>query len=110
MAFMKFPKLASTGDYRDLLEKNHCQVEVADDTRLFAPYLDLSRQMLDMQLGYDALKLIGFDLAVMQGMAGEMLFLQNLQIEFQACKKPFGAGIRSPRGDGARRLWVRDKG
>ncbi len=31
-----------------------------------------------MQLTYDALKIIGFDTALMEAMAGEMIFMQDL--------------------------------
>jgi hypothetical protein len=34
--------------------------------------------MLNMQLTYDALKLIGFDQQLMQSMAQEMIFMQQL--------------------------------
>jgi hypothetical protein len=34
--------------------------------------------MLDMQLSYDALRIIGFDTELMQSMAGEMTFMQQL--------------------------------
>jgi hypothetical protein len=34
--------------------------------------------MLNMQLSYDALKIIGFDQALMQKMGGEMIFMQQL--------------------------------
>jgi hypothetical protein len=34
--------------------------------------------MLGMQLTYDALKIIGFDQDLMQAMAGEMAFMQQL--------------------------------
>jgi hypothetical protein len=34
--------------------------------------------MVDMQLTYDALKIIGFDAQVMEAVAAEMVFLQQL--------------------------------
>ncbi|MHC4562291.1 MAG: hypothetical protein ACYS8X_05900 [Planctomycetota bacterium] len=34
--------------------------------------------MLNMQLTYDALKVIGFDTEMMGGLAGEMAFMQEL--------------------------------
>ena len=78
MGFMKFPTLSGIPDYRDLLEKNGCRVEEAEDTGRFAPYIDLYLQMIDMQFTYDALKIIGFDQGALEALAGEMLFLQEL--------------------------------
>ena len=50
----------------------------AEDTGRFAPCVDLYLEMLDKQLTYDALRIIGFDAAVMEGLAGEMQFMQQL--------------------------------
>jgi ubiquinone/menaquinone biosynthesis C-methylase UbiE len=78
LGFMKFPNVNSIGDYRTALEKNGCQVLEAEDTGRFAPYVDLYLQMVDMQLTYDALSIIGFDLEAMGAIAGEFAFLQEL--------------------------------
>jgi hypothetical protein len=78
LAFMKFPTLNTIDDYRALLEKNGCEVLEAEDTGRFAPYIDLYLQMIDMQFTYDALKIIGFDQGVLEAVAGEMLFLQEM--------------------------------
>ncbi len=50
---MKFPSVQDIEGYRGLLESNGCQVEVAEDTGRFAPYVDLYLQMADMQLTYE---------------------------------------------------------
>ncbi len=78
LRFMKFPTLASIDDYRGLLEKNGCTVVEASDTGRFAPYVALYLQMVDMQLTYDALRILGHDANVVAGVAGEMVFLQQL--------------------------------
>lgn len=78
LRFMKFPTLASIADYRGLLEKNGCTVTEAADTGRFAPYVDLYLQMVDMQLTYDALRILGFDASALGAVAGEMQFLQGL--------------------------------
>ena len=78
MAFMKFPTFASIADYSALLETNGCEVVAAEDTGRFAPYVDLYLNMLNMQLTYDALKVIGFDMELMQVLGGEMAFMQEL--------------------------------
>jgi ubiquinone/menaquinone biosynthesis C-methylase UbiE len=78
LRFMKFPTVSSIGDYRELLEKNACTVVEAEDTGRFAPYVDLYLQMVDMQLTYDALKILGFDATAMGAVAGDFAFLQQL--------------------------------
>lgn len=78
LRFMKFPNVQDLEGYRDLLETNGCEVVTAEYTGRFAPYVDLYLNMLNMQLTYDALKLIGFDQELMQSMASEMTFMQQL--------------------------------
>ena len=78
LKFMKFQNVQDMKGYTDLLKANGCEVLVAEDTKQFAPHVDLYLQMLDMQLTYDALKIIGFDTNMMQGLAGEMVFMQGL--------------------------------
>ena len=49
----------------------------AQDTGRFGPYVDLYLRMLDLQLTYDALKIIGFDTELMGTLAGEMQFMHR---------------------------------
>jgi SAM-dependent methyltransferase len=78
LAFMKFPSIEDRDGYAELLAGNGCQVAVAEHTGRFGPHVDLYLNMLNMQLTYDALKVIGFDAALMEQMAGEMQFMQQL--------------------------------
>lgn len=78
LSFMKFPTLQSISDYRALLAKNGCEVVEAEDTGRFAPYMDLYVQMVDMQLTYDALSILGFDADALGAVAGEFAYLQEL--------------------------------
>jgi len=78
LTFMKFPNVQNLDGYRDLLTANDCDVITTEDTGRFAPYIDLYLNMLNMQLTYDALKIIGFDSELMQSMAAEMSFMQEL--------------------------------
>ena len=78
LAFMKFATIQDLKGYKDLLTANGCEVQVAEDTGRFAPYVDLYLDMLNKQLTYDALRIIGFDMAMMQGLGGEMVFMQQL--------------------------------
>ena len=78
LTFMKFPNVQSLEGYSDLLAANGCEVITAEDTGRFAPYVDLYLNMLNMQLTYDALKIIGFNSELMQAMGAEMAFMQEL--------------------------------
>jgi len=76
--FMKFPNVQNLEGYSDLLAANDCEVITAEDTGRFAPHVDLYLNMLNMQLTYDALKIIAFDSELMNSMAAEMTFMQTL--------------------------------
>ncbi len=78
LTFMKFPNVQNLEGYSDLLKANDCEVITAEDTGRFGPYVDLYLNMLNMQLTYDALKIIGFDSKLMQAMGTEMAFMQEL--------------------------------
>lgn len=78
MTFMKFPNIQNLDGYRELLEKNECEVIKSEYTGRFAPYVDLYLNMLNMQLAYDALKIIGFNTDLMQSLGEEMVFMQKL--------------------------------
>ena len=51
---------------------------MAEDAGRFAPYEDLHLDMRNKQLTYDALRIIGFDLTLMQTLGSEMVFMQQL--------------------------------
>ena len=78
LKFMKFPNVLNQAEYCGLLARNGCKVAVAEDPGRFAPYVDLYLNMLGMQLKYDALKIIGFDAALMEALAKEMAFMREL--------------------------------
>jgi SAM-dependent methyltransferase len=78
MTFMKFPNVQNLEGYSNLLTSNDCEIITAEYTDRFAPYVDLYLNMLNMQLTYDALKIIGFNSDLMQAMAVEMVFMQEL--------------------------------
>jgi ubiquinone/menaquinone biosynthesis C-methylase UbiE len=78
LTFMKFANIQDLKGYKDLLTASGCQVQVAEDTGRFAPCVDLYLEMLNKQLTYDALRIIGFDMGLMQALGGEMVFTQQL--------------------------------
>ncbi len=81
MAFMKFPTLLSIHDYSNLLRENDFEILHAEETGIYAEHVDLYLDMLNKQLTYDALKLVGFDMATMESMGKEMAFMQKLAHE-----------------------------
>jgi SAM-dependent methyltransferase len=78
LRFMKFPNIQSIDDYCALLKKNGCEVAIAHDTKRFALCVDLYLAVLNNQLTYDALKIIGFDNAMMKALGAEMAYMQEL--------------------------------
>jgi SAM-dependent methyltransferase len=91
LRFMKFPNVLDLGDYRALLDEAGCTVEAAEDTGHFASHVDLYLDMLNMQLTYDALKRIGFDMDLMEALGGEMGFIQQLAHDQKICQGRFVA-------------------
>jgi len=91
LRFMKFPNVLDLDDYRALLDERGCTVEAAEDTGRFASHVDLYLDMLNMQLTYDALKRIGFDMALMEALGGEMGFIQQLAHDQKICQGRFVA-------------------
>ena len=78
LGFMKFPNVLSFAEYATLLQSNGCTVRVARDTGRFSGYVPLYIGMIERQLTYDALKIIGFDDKLAQSLIEEMRFLQTL--------------------------------
>ena len=78
LGFMKFPNLLQLDEYQQLLARNGCSVKVAQDTGRFADAMPLYLDMIEKQLTYDALKIIGFDTALAATLVGEMKFIQSL--------------------------------
>lgn len=78
LAFMKFPNIQDLAGYADLFAEAGCEVLVCENTGRFAAYADLYLNMLNMQLTYDALRIIGFDTVLLESMGAEMAFMQQL--------------------------------
>ena len=78
LTFMKFPNIQNLKGYRNLLAANGCKVIASEDTGRFGSYVDLYLDMINTQLTYDVLKIIGFNSELMKSMAAEMVFMQEL--------------------------------
>ena len=75
---MRFPSILSVRDYRDLLIDTGFRVQAAEDSGRFAGHFRLYRDMVSMQLTYDALKTVGFDRARMDALERERDFVGEL--------------------------------
>ena len=78
MEFMHFPGILDLDAYRGLLKSNQCEVITAEYSGRFATHMDLYLDMLNSQLTYDALKIIGFKTKALEAMGDEMEFMQQL--------------------------------
>lgn len=78
LRFMTFPGLLGLDEYGQLLEESGCRVETARDTGRFARWVDLYRQMITMQLTYDALRIVGFDQERMESLEADRQLMQQL--------------------------------
>jgi SAM-dependent methyltransferase len=78
LRFMKFPNVESLGGYAKLLEGAGCEVLEATDTERFAPHVELYMKMVEMQLTYDALRILGFDMKALESIGGEMAWMLDL--------------------------------
>jgi SAM-dependent methyltransferase len=78
LAFMKFPNVLSSAEYQSHLQSSGCVIREARDTGRFALYMPLYLDMIEKQLTFDALKIIGFDTALAQTLVCEMRFIQSL--------------------------------
>jgi len=74
-SFMKFPDLQSLPGYQGLLAKHGFEIKEAAEIP-FAKYVDLYLAMLTEQLTFDALRILGGDLALFQSLGGEMTDMQ----------------------------------
>ena len=96
LEFMKFPNIQDLEGYGELLSAAGCEVAVCEDTGQFGPHMDLYLSMLDMQLTYDALRIIGFDTELFQAMAETMVFMQGLAHDGKIAQGRFVARKAGP--------------
>jgi SAM-dependent methyltransferase len=75
---MRFPSILALRDYRDLLLDAGFAVEIAQDTGRFGSHFDLYRDMVTMQLTYDALKAVGFENQRMVALERERQFIAEV--------------------------------
>ncbi|MFP4381823.1 MAG: class I SAM-dependent methyltransferase [Candidatus Sumerlaeia bacterium] len=91
LAFMKFPNLQDLKGYPALLEQNGCEMVHTEDTGRFPSAVELYMDMVQNQLTYDVLKIIGFDQDMLAVIGGEMVFMQDLAHAGKVCQGLFVA-------------------
>lgn len=95
LRFMKFPNLQSLAGYPQLLERAGFRVQDASDTGRFTPYVELYTQMAQMQLSYDVLRILDFDMKAVEAIGGEMAWMLELAREGKLAQGRFVARKRS---------------
>lgn len=78
LRFMKFPNVLSIADYTQILGEALFEVARTADTGRFPAYVDLYLDMINKQLTGDALRILGFDMPLLDGLGREMIFMREL--------------------------------
>jgi sarcosine/dimethylglycine N-methyltransferase len=78
LRFMKFSNVQDIPGYARLLESNGCKVLAAEDTGRFPAYMDLFLNMIEMQLTYDVLRILGFNGDALKMVIGAFTSLRDL--------------------------------
>ena len=78
LGMMSFANVEDIEGYRLLLSQNGCEVQVAEDTGLFASHIELYLKMIEMQLTYDVLATVGFRTDLLDRVVDEFRFLSEM--------------------------------
>lgn len=78
LTFMKFPNIGSLESYHALLGGAGCEIRQCANTGRFVRFVRLYLELLESQLRFDALRIIGFNEAMYEGLLEEMRFMRRL--------------------------------
>jgi SAM-dependent methyltransferase len=78
LGMMMFANVENIAGYTQLLSGSGCDVRVAEDTGQFARHADLYIDMIEMQLKYDALRIVGFRTDVLDLLLDGFRFLGEM--------------------------------
>ena len=77
-AALKFPDLWNAGDYQNALKAGGCEIVEICDTGRFARCFELYGDMFALQLGWDALQIVGADRSLVDVLTGQLAFIRDL--------------------------------
>ena len=78
LGLMTFANVEDIAGYAKLLSGSGCEVRAAEDTGRFARHADLYIDMIDMQLKYDALRIVGFNTELLEALLDGFRFLVDM--------------------------------
>lgn len=78
LRLMNFANVEDVGGYKRLLSEAGCNVEVAEDTGRLSSHLQLFVTMIETQLTYDVLALVGFQRELLKVVTDNFRFLADL--------------------------------
>ena len=77
-AVMKFPDMWSAEDYRQALDAEGCEIVEVADTRRFSRCFELFVDMFELQLGWDALRIVGMEPSLLDLLTKQLAFIRDL--------------------------------
>ena len=78
LGLMMFANVEDIAGYAKLLSGNGCEVRAAEDTGRFTRHVDLYLDMLELQLRYDALRIVGFNTDLLDALIAGFRFIGEM--------------------------------
>ena len=78
LGMMMFANVEDIAGYAKLLSGSGCEVRAAEDTGRFPRHVDLYIDMIDSQLRYDALRIVGFNTELLEALLDGFRFLAEM--------------------------------
>jgi SAM-dependent methyltransferase len=78
LGMMMFANVEDIAGYSRLLSGSGCEVRAAEDTGRFTRHVDLYLNMIEMQLKYDALRIVGFSTDLLETLLDGFRFIGEL--------------------------------
>ena len=78
LGIMMFANIEDIAGYTKLLKGSGCEVRAAEDTGRFASHVDLYVNMIEMQLKYDALRILGFSTELLDALLDGFRFIGEM--------------------------------
>jgi hypothetical protein len=78
LGLMMFANVEDIAGYAKLLSGSGCEVRAAEDTGRFTRHVDLYLDMLELQLRYDALRIVGFNTDLLDALIAGFRFIGEM--------------------------------